>query len=87
MKKASITIVYDKEKLSAIRVYLTQKQMSVEDELTAALDALFAKHVPGNVRDFFQLRQAICATESPAKSDVKTRTESDAPDPERSEGD
>lgn len=88
MKKASITISYDEEKMSAIRIYLTQKQLSIEDELVTALDALYSKHVPGNVRDFFQLRQDICAApEKPAKPPVKKKAAPDAPDPERSEGD
>ena len=47
---------YDEEKLSALKLYLAQKQMQVEDELTKALDALYCKNVPAGVRDFFNLR-------------------------------
>ena len=41
MKKVTISISYDEEKLSALKLYLDQKQMQVEDELTKALDALY----------------------------------------------
>ena len=56
MKKVTISISYDEEKLSALKLYLDQKQMQVEDELTKALDALYCKNVPAGVRDFFNLR-------------------------------
>ena len=56
MKKVTISISYDEEKLSALKLYLDQKQMQVEEELTKALDALYCKNVPAGVRDFFNLR-------------------------------
>ena len=43
MKKTSITISYDEEKLSALKLYLGQKNSSAENELTKALDMLYAK--------------------------------------------
>lgn len=55
MKKVTISISYDEEKLSALKLYLDQKQMQVEDELTKALDALYCKNVPAGVRDYFNL--------------------------------
>ena len=56
MKKDSITIPYDEEKLAALRLYLEQKGQSVEQEMVSAVDALYAKAVPGNVREFLDLR-------------------------------
>ena len=38
MKKAIVTISYEEEKLAALRLYLGQKQMEVEDELVKALE-------------------------------------------------
>lgn len=38
MKKTSITISYDEEKLSALKLYLGQKNSSAENELAKALD-------------------------------------------------
>lgn len=56
MKKTSITISYDEEKLSALKLYLGQKNSSAENELTKALDMLYAKTVPAGVREFIDLR-------------------------------
>ena len=59
MKKDSITIPYDEEKLAALRLYLGQKGQSVEQEMVSAADALYAKSVPGNVREFLDLRSGM----------------------------
>ena len=68
---------YDEEKLSALKLYLDQKQMQVEDELTKALDALYCKNVPAGVRDYFNLRSG---TPEPVQPKVKKpRAEKSAP--------
>lgn len=59
MKKDSITLPYDEEKLAALRLYLEQKGQSVEQEMVSAVDALYAKAVPGNVREFLDLRSGM----------------------------
>lgn len=59
MKKDSITIPYDEEKLAALRLYLEQKGQSVEKEMVSAVNALYAKAVPGNVREFLDLRSGM----------------------------
>lgn len=56
MKKVTISISYDDEKLNALKLYLSQKGTQVEDELTKALDALYNKTVPSGVRDFIEMR-------------------------------
>ncbi len=55
MKKATITISYDEEKLNALKLYLGQKEMQPEDELAKALDALYSKVVPANVREYIEM--------------------------------
>lgn len=62
MRKMTFTLSYDAERLTALRLYLEQKKISLEEELTAALDMLYAKTVPGNVRDFICLRTASLKT-------------------------
>ena len=56
MKKINISITFDEEKLTALKMYLGQKNMTVEKELTKALDALYGKTVPAGVREFIALR-------------------------------
>ena len=53
MKKTTVSITFDDEKLSALKMYLAQKNMQVESELEKSLDTLYAKTVPAGVRDFF----------------------------------
>lgn len=69
MKKVTISISYEEEKLSALKLYLDQKQIQVEDELTKALDILYCKNVPAGVRDYFNLRSGN--SESPTLPKVR----------------
>ena len=56
MKKATITVTFDADKLEAVTLYMKQKDLSVETELVAVLELLFQKHVPANVRGFLEMR-------------------------------
>ena len=49
MKKANISVSFEEEKLSALKLYLGQKGSSVESELAAACEVLYMKTVPSNV--------------------------------------
>ena len=42
MKKTNITVAFDEEKLSALKMYLGQKNTTVEKELTKAIEILYA---------------------------------------------
>ena len=67
MKKINIAIAFDEEKLTALKMYLGQKNMTVEKELEKALDALYGKTVPAGVREYLALR-----TETPTEKKKKT---------------
>ena len=56
MKKTTITISFDEEKLSALKMYLTQKNMQAEQELEKALETLYTKTVPTGVREFIEMK-------------------------------
>ena len=49
MKKAVIPVSFDAEKLSAARLYMAQKDLSFEEEMEKAADALDQGHpvIPG----------------------------------------
>lgn len=66
----NITISYDDEKLSALRLYLGQKDGKVEDELLDALEALYQKTVPANVRGYLDMKSGLPVTE-PVKKKTK----------------
>lgn len=65
MKKISISVSYDEEKLSTLRLYLEQKGIQIEEELTKSLDALYAKNVPAGVREFLNLRSGNAEPSAP----------------------
>ena len=66
MKKINIAIAFDEEKLTALKMYLGQKNMTVEKELEKALEALYGKTVPAGVREYLALR-----TETPTEKKMK----------------
>lgn len=68
MKKISVSVSYDEERLSTLRLYLEQKGMQVEDELTKSLDTLYAKNVPAGVREFLNMRSEGAEAESGAET-------------------
>ena len=79
MKTVTITISYDEEKLAALRLYLGQKNQTVEEELLAATDNLYTKTVPGNVREFIDLRAGKTVSE-PKKRKPKSQVETETTD-------
>ena len=83
MKKDQINIAYDSEKLSALKMYLGQKNTTAEKELQKALDALYGKTVPAGVREFIALRSG---TESPAEKKKKNVAPSVVADLETTQG-
>ena len=56
MKKSLSAFPNDEEKLSTLRLYLEQKGMQVEDELTNRWIHSMAKNVPAGVREFLNMR-------------------------------
>ena len=56
MKKAGINIFYDDEKLSAVRMYMKQKDLDIKSELEKTIDGMYTKYVPSNVREFIDMK-------------------------------
>lgn len=61
MKKISISISYDEERIKALNLYLEQRDIRLEEELTKALDGLYIKTVPANVRAFIDLKSGTAS--------------------------
>lgn len=57
MKTINLSINYEEEKYSTIKLYISQRGMSIEEEVSKTIDALYNKHVPANVREFFELKK------------------------------
>ena len=56
MKKDTVTFTYDSEKLAALKIYMAQKNIRLEDELEKAAEGLYNKTVPSNVRDYIAMK-------------------------------
>ena len=49
-KRAIVQIEYDPERIEALRFYLGERNATLEAELLEAMDAIFRKNVPAQVR-------------------------------------
>lgn len=85
MKKISISVSYDEEKLSALKLYLEQKDMQVETELEKSLDTLYQKTVPAGVREFIDLRSGNPEPLVPKVKKQKPSSKPKAAEPEVTE--
>jgi hypothetical protein len=56
--KKSVMVAVNEEKLSAIEMYLEQKNTTLAAELDKYVDQLYGKIVPQNVRDFIDMMSA-----------------------------
>jgi rRNA-processing protein FCF1 len=56
MKKANIVIAFDEEKLAAVRMYMSQRELDLKTELEKTLDVMYVKFVPSNVREFIDMK-------------------------------
>ena len=66
MKKVGISVMFDEEKLSATKMYMSQKKLDVKTELEKALDGMYAKYVPSNVREFIDMKADSVRPRPPA---------------------
>ena len=79
MKKTSITITWEEDKLSALRLYLAEKQLQVEEALTKALESLYAKAVPQPVQHYLELRNGTAESAAPPKPKPEPKPKQDPP--------
>ena len=54
MKKATVTIVFEQEKLRAVQFYMGKKETSLEAELDEFMDRLYEKFVPAQTREYIE---------------------------------
>lgn len=72
MKNTTVQITYPAEKLAAIRQYMDKKDVEMTAELGDALTKLYERHVPKDVREYLESREA-------AKPEKPRRTARQAP--------
>lgn len=76
MKKVSVTVQYDEEKLNTVKIFLEKKGLTLSDEIVKFIDGLYNKNVPAQVRDFLELKRSS-QKESVPKQNMKPKTRSD----------
>lgn len=57
LRKVNVTFSYDDEKLSAIKMYMEQKDLNFSEEIVKAVEGMYTKYVPSTVRDFIDMRE------------------------------
>lgn len=72
--KKSVTVSVDSEKLSALEMYLWQKNMKLSEEIEKFTEQLYQKYVPSNVREFIELT-AVKKPSRRAKKDASAELE------------
>ena len=77
MKKASVTVQYDEEKLNTVKIFLEKKGLNISDEIVKFIDGLYNKNVPAQVREFLELKRSS-QKECVPKQNAKPKTRSDA---------
>ena len=67
MKKTSVSIIYEDEKLNAVKMYMEQRDLDFKEELEKSVDSLYAKYVPSNVREFIDMKSVLTKPSKPKK--------------------
>lgn len=74
MKKC-VSVYLDEDKYLAIKMGIQQKGTSVEEELAQAVDGLYQKVVPANVRAFLDMKAASQKPNKKASNGITATTE------------
>lgn len=72
--KKSVMVSIDAEKLTALEMYLGQKNLKLSEELEKFSEQLYQKYVPSNVREFIEL---TAAKKPPRKAKKEASAESE----------
>lgn len=54
MKKATLTITFEKEKLDALTYYMEKKNVKLQAELSDTIQKLYEKYVPQPTREYIE---------------------------------
>ena len=64
MKQVNLTISFDEEKLSALKRYMSKRDLELEREMTDVLVKLYEKYVPAPVREYIDETDTSAPTRS-----------------------
>ena len=69
--KNTVTISFNEKKIVALKMYLAQKNSSLDDEITKFTEQLYCKVVPQNVRDFIEMTSKQQNEAKPKRTSAK----------------
>ena len=69
--KNTVTIALEDKKVLALKMYLGQKNSSLEEEISKYTEQLYIKSVPQNVRDFIDMEAKQQSAAKPKNIIVK----------------
>ncbi len=72
MKKDTISISLEAEKLRAIKKYMEKKEVDLQGEMVDQLQKLYDKYVPANVREYIDEREEELNATKSKKTTKKT---------------
>ena len=68
MRKVTVSVQVDAEKLRAIQFYAGRKDSTVEAELEGCVEKLYEKYVPGPTREYIESMAAAARPARPSRS-------------------
>ena len=66
--KNTVIIALDETKIYALKMYLAQKNISLDEELSRYAEQLYGKTVPQNVREFIEISAKQKSSQKPKLS-------------------
>lgn len=83
MKETVIQLRTEQEKITALRIYLAEKEGGIEKELTDYVESLYRKYVPANVREYIEkvdAQEGETASSPPRRVPRRKPVSADLPD-------
>ena len=74
--KNTVTITLDGEKFRALKMYLSEKKTSLDEQLSAYAEQLYGKIVPQNVRDYIDMTTKQQSAAKPKSNSTKPTNQS-----------
>lgn len=68
MRKVTVSVQVDAEKLRAIQFYAGRKDSTVEAELEGCVEKLYEKYVPGPTREYIESMATAARPARPSRS-------------------
>ena len=73
MKKATVTVSFEQEKLKAVQFYAGKNGTSLELELDMFMEKLYKKYVPSQTREYIEKHGGAGGTAPPAACPVPSK--------------